>query len=310
MTETLLLVGHGSRHAAGNEEIERFAALWRARHPEWQIDVCFIELADVLLDAGLDRAAARGGRVVVLPLILNAAGHVKMDIPAAVGAARARHPAVTFTCAPHLGLGRDVFAMVMRRLDALMRELAVPDPRTTGIVLLGRGSSDAGANGEMARLARWVYEAGEHDLVDVAFTGITHPRLEAVVQRQARLGMSQILVQPVYLFTGVLIERIAAQVGRLRQAYPQISFALGGYFGFDDEMFALLDARTTAAQGGSGLLDCDGCRFRLAAEAEHAHHHDHGHHHGHGHHHDHHPGAAQPAHTHHGCGSGCGTAHA
>jgi sirohydrochlorin cobaltochelatase len=295
MNDTLLLIGHGSRHTAGNDEIERFAKKWRERRPGWRIEVCFIELAPVLMDAGLDRAAAvtpTGARVVVLPFILNAAGHVKMDIPQAVAAARLRHPATEFVCAPHLGLGRDIFAIVERRLDGLMRELAVPDPRTTGVVLLGRGSSDAGANGEMARLARWVFEAREHDLVDIAFTGITHPRLETVVQRQARLGMMQILVQPVYLFSGVLIERIGGQVERLRSAYPQISFALGSYFGFDAEIFALLDARALAAASGEQLLDCDGCDFRRAAAAGHAHHHHHGH------------GAA------HACGAGCAHAHA
>lgn len=317
MTDTLLLIGHGSRHGAGNDEIEAFAKKWRQRHLDWKIEVCFIELAAVLMDQGLDRAAAStpaGRRVVVLPFILNAAGHVKMDIPQAVAAARLRHPATEFVCAPHLGLGRDIFAIVERRLDGLMRELAVPDPRTTGVVLLGRGSSDAGANGEMARLARWVFEAREHDLVDIAFTGITHPRLESVVQRQARLGMSQILIQPVYLFTGVLIQRIGEQVARLKLAYPQLSFALGSYFGFDEEMFVLLDRRAQAAATGSELLDCDGCSFRLAAGRHHDHGHSHaavsGHSHPPAHHHDHpephahHATAAAPS-----CDGGCNHAH-
>ena len=297
MNDTLLLIGHGSRHQAGNDEIETFAKKWRQRRPGWRIEVCFIELADVLMDEGLDRAAAvtpEGRRVIVLPLILNAAGHVKMDIPQAVAAARVRHPGTDFVCAPPLGLGREVFALLERRLDGLMRELAVPDPRTTGVILLGRGSSDAGANGEMAKLARWVFEAREHDLVDIAFTGITHPRLESVVQRQVRLGMSQLLIQPVYLFTGVLIERIGEQVTRLKQAYPQVSFALGSYFGFDDEIFGLLERRAGAAAAGDEGLDCDGCAYRLAAAAE-----GHGHHHHHGH--DHH----QHAHGH-----ACGGQHA
>ncbi len=215
MNDTLLLVGHGSRRPGSNDEIEAFVQLWRQRHPDWIIELCFIELAEVLLETGLDRAAAHGRRVIVLPLILNAASHVKRDIPAAVATARARHPMIEFVCAPHLGLGRDIFAIVMRRLDGLMHEIAMPDPRTTGVILLGRGSSDASANGDMARLARWVYEASGHDLADIAFTDIAHPRLESVVQRQVRLGMSQILVQPVYLFSGVLIERIGALLAAL-----------------------------------------------------------------------------------------------
>lgn len=251
--ETLLLIGHGSRNPAGNEEILRFAATWRDRHPDWRIEVCFIELAETLLDAGLDRAAAAGQRVIALPLILNAAGHVKVEIPAAIEAARTRHPLVTFSCLPHLGMGREVFALLKRRIEGLMRELAMPDPKTTGVILLGRGSSDADANGEVARIARWVLEDGHHELVDIAFTGITFPRLETVVGRQIKLGMTQIVIQPLYLFTGTLIERIKTQVARLRTTYPQAAFALGGYFGFDEEIFALLDSRAQGADNIKGI---------------------------------------------------------
>jgi CbiX. len=78
-----------------------------------------------------------------------------------------------------------------------MKALDVPDPQTTGVILLGRGSSDAGANGELARMARWIFEENDHELVDLAFTGVTWPRLETVVQRQVKLGMTQICVIPV-----------------------------------------------------------------------------------------------------------------
>lgn len=290
---TILLVGHGSRMRAGNDEIERFAAEWRARRPMWRIEVCFIEYAEVLLDAGLDRAAAGAARVIVIPFILNAAGHVKMEIPAAIGHARERHPGVRFDCTRHLGMGREVFEVLAAQLDRLMHALHMPDPCTTGVILLGRGSSDAGANGELAKMARWIFEDTDHELVDLAFTGVTWPRLETAVQRQVRLGMTQIAVVPVYLFTGVLIERIDAQLARLRAQYPQIAFALGTHFGFDAGIFELVEARVADAQTeGASLLECDGCKYRLAAEAEHLHDHSHtaGHAHGghdHQHHHDH-----------------------
>ena len=278
---TLLIAAHGSRQQAGNDEVVRFVAMLRERHPQRRIELCFIEHADVLLDAGLDRAAQGARRVLTVPLILNAAGHVKMELPAAIDAARARHPQVEFTLARHLGMGRELLAVLQGELDRLMSELAVPDPQTTGVVLLGRGSSDAGANGELARMARWLYEDNDHELVDLAFTGITWPRLETVVQRQVKLGMTQIGIVPVYLFTGVLIERIAQQVERLRQSYPQVAFALSGYFGFAPELFELLDVRIADATQGQaesksgGLLECDGCTYRAAAQAEHLHDHSH-----------------------------------
>lgn len=285
---TVLLVGHGSRNPAGNAEIERFAAQWRTRRPDWRIEVCFIEYAEVLLDAGLDHAAHNARRVITLPFILNAAGHVKMELPAAIERARQRHRGVHFACARHLGMGREILGVLASQLDRLMAELHHPDPRTTGVILLGRGSSDAGANGELAKLARWLFEDSDHDLVDLAFTSITWPRLESVVQRQVRLGMSQIAVVPVYLFSGVLMDRINAQLIRLRQQYPDIAFALGGAFGFDAGVFDLVDARALGAGATEGgLLECDGCKYRLAAEAEHLHDHSHTHT-GHGHDHHHH----------------------
>lgn len=306
----ILLVGHGSRNREGNQEILHFAAQWRDRHPGWRIETCFIEHAEVLLDAGLDRAAHGARRVVTIPFILNAAGHVKMELPAAIERARQRHPGVAFACARHLGMGREIFSVLKGQLDRLLKQLDMPDPRTTGVVLLGRGSSDAGANGELAKMARWLFEDGDHELVDLAFTGVTWPRLETVVQRQARLGMTQICVVPVYLFTGVLMERIKAQVERLQRQYPQIAFALGTHFGFDKGIFDLLDAKVGGQELPEGaLLECDGCKYRLAAEAEHLHDHshthvhhshvphtdhDHGHHHGSDHAHAH---AHEHAHT-------------
>jgi sirohydrochlorin cobaltochelatase len=184
--------------------------------PDWRIEVCFIEHAEVLLDEGLDRAARGARQVLVIPFILNAAGHVKMELPAAMKRARARHPDRSSFPSPASRHGARDLRRPAGQLDRLMKQLAMPDPQTTGVILLGRGSSDAGANGELAKVARWMFEANEHELVDLAFTGVTWPRLETVVQRQARLGMTQICIVPVYLFTGVLIERIKAQVERLR----------------------------------------------------------------------------------------------
>ena len=100
--DCILLVGHGSREESGNEEIREFVAQWRARQPCWNIDVCFIEFAPPSLHDGLIAAAQGARRVLVLPLILNAAGHVKMEIPEAIEHARAHCPGTEFLYGPHL----------------------------------------------------------------------------------------------------------------------------------------------------------------------------------------------------------------
>ena len=301
MSETILLVGHGSREAAGNDEILAFAQQWRERQPGWSIEVCFIEFSEITMSEGLRRAAAKSARVIVVPLILNAAGHVKMDIPQAIDAARLKFPSVQFFYTPQLSACDALLNVVKRRLKSAMQKLDMPDPTTTGVVLLGRGSSDRHANGEMAKMARWLMEETDHELVDVAFTGITYPRLEKAVQRQSLLGMTQIVVLPYYLFNGTLVTRIARQVENLKTQYPTIRFISTAYFGFEREIFEVLEQRVGDVKRGApvALMPCDGCKYREFA-VEHG---QGGHHHDdavpHSHDHDHaHPHAADHAHDH------------
>jgi sirohydrochlorin cobaltochelatase len=277
MKTNILLVGHGSRNQNGNREIEEFATAWRARNPQWHIEICFIEFANVLLDSGLDNAARGAERVIVVPLILNAAGHVKMEIPHFIADARQRHAKVEFIYARHLGATESVLNILKRNLRKVMMDMEMPDPKNTGVILLGRGSSDRVANGEVAKMARWLFEESDHEWVDIAFTGITYPRLETVMQRHVRLGMTQVAILPYYLFTGTLIERIKRQIKRLQTQYPQIAIANGDYFGFEDEIYALLNERVAEANGdadesGYTMMECDGCLYRKAAEVEHHHH--------------------------------------
>ncbi|ELX11649.1 sirohydrochlorin cobaltochelatase CbiX [Janthinobacterium sp. HH01] len=288
--ETILIVGHGSREDSGNQEIREFTEQWRARRPEWRIELCFIEFAPPEMNDALLSAARSSRRVLVVPLILNAAGHVKMEIPEAIEQVRAACPQTEIMLAPHLTACDPILAILKRRLRKGMNALDMPDPTTTGVVVLGRGSSDRGANGEMAKMARWLLEEGDHELIDLAFTGITWPRLEKVVQRQVLLGMRQVLVLPYYLYTGTLMQRIHRQVEHLRGQYPQVRFFCGEHFGFENEIFELMDQRVEDLRAGvpDSRLPCDGCSYREIA-------HDLGHGHSHAHTHDH---AAAPAHDH------------
>jgi len=280
MKDTILLVGHGSREKSGNDEIEQFANEWRKHRPDDRIEVCFIEFADVTLDAGMANAAKDSKRVIVVPLILGAAAHVKMEIPHHIAHAREHHPNVEFIMAKHLGATDKVLKALKSELSKAMLALDAPDAKNTGVILLARGSSDKVANGEIAKMARWLFEETDHEMVDLAFTGITFPKVEIVAQRQVACGMKQVIVLPYYLYTGVLIERIFRQVERLKQQYPAVSFGLGKYIGFNQAIYELLDERVADAKGEGEnepkMLECDGCKYRDFAEE-----------HGFGHHHHH-----------------------
>lgn len=281
--DAIVLIGHGSREESGNDEIRQFArefaARWQPEHPDDTLHACFIEFDTVLTVDGLAQAAASRPRVIAVPLILNAAGHVKGDIPHALQHAAEQFPHTEFHCAPHLGAVPDILTILRRNLRQCMLRLNVPDPQTTGVILLGRGSSDPEANGEIAKMARWLWESAEHELVDIAFTGVTFPRLEKVVQRHVRLGMTQIIVLPYYLFTGVLIQRIDQQMVRLAEQYPHIRFAHSQHFGFAEEIHHLIAQRIEAARHNHPNGRTDWRALPTHGHEHHHHHHDPHHHH-------------------------------
>src|SRR5258707_5141020 len=91
----LLLVGHGTRDAAGLDEFAVVVERVRVAASE-PVEGCFLELARPTIGEGLARLVDRGvRRVTVVPVLLFAAGHAKRDIPAAVEEAAARHPEIT-----------------------------------------------------------------------------------------------------------------------------------------------------------------------------------------------------------------------
>lgn len=258
--DCILLIGHGSRDPNGNPQIESFTQQWRDSQPDWHIELCFIEFAEVEIKQGLDNAAAKGQRVIIVPFVLNAAGHVRAEIPHHIEHAKKRHPETHFVYTPPVTAGEPIFTILKRNLQKSFAKLDFPAPANTGVILLGRGSSDRNANGEVSKMARWLFEDSEHDLVDVAFTGVATPRLETVVQRHINLGMKQIIVLPLYLFDGTLINRIHRQMARLQQQYTDVAFAHSSYFGFEPEIKAVLSTRVLNVlqdDKGSEFLDID-----------------------------------------------------
>src|SRR5579859_4839387 len=118
----LLLVGHGSRDPRATAEHESLARAYRTRRSGAKVETAYIELSEPLLEEGLARAASGARRVVVVPLFLFGAGHVKNDVPLALEAARARFPGVAFSAAPPLGVHPDLVALAWERAAPLVPE--------------------------------------------------------------------------------------------------------------------------------------------------------------------------------------------
>jgi sirohydrochlorin ferrochelatase len=103
---SLLIIAHGSRRAASNDEVRALCEQVRAQSgtPYAQIETAFLELAEPDIPTGLATLAARGAtEIVAFPYFLAAGTHVTEDIPAAVETFCRTHPHVAVRITPHLG---------------------------------------------------------------------------------------------------------------------------------------------------------------------------------------------------------------
>ena len=84
MKPALLVIGHGTKSAAGVAEFSALIDRVRSRAVEADIEGGFLELAPPPIQEAVVRLVEAGHRSIdVVPLVLVAAGHSKGDIPAA-----------------------------------------------------------------------------------------------------------------------------------------------------------------------------------------------------------------------------------
>ncbi len=111
----LLIVAHGSRRGASNDEV-RVLAQRVAEHlqlPANNVQVAFLELALPSIETALDECFNNGtDEVSVLPYFLSSGTHVVNDVPREIAAAQAKWPDKTIKVLPHIGAAETMISLI------------------------------------------------------------------------------------------------------------------------------------------------------------------------------------------------------
>lgn len=102
----LLIIAHGSRRTASNDEVKALAAKVAARLqiPAHHVQAAFLELALPSIESALNECFQRGVHEVwVLPYFLSSGSHVVSDVPREIAAAQRQWPDKVITLLPHIG---------------------------------------------------------------------------------------------------------------------------------------------------------------------------------------------------------------
>lgn len=245
MTRGLLLVGHGTRDQRGQAEFLSLAAAVAARTGGIAVQPAFLELVRPGVEQGL-RLLARSHvqHVVIQPLMLFAAGHVKRDLPSAVqAAAQPMHVELM----PHLGCHPALVRLSVERFVQASGGLDDSEARETLTILVGRGTSDADGQAEFVRFAQLRCAACPTGGFEHCFVAAAEPGLEAMLLQASTWHYKRVVVQPHLLFRGEVYDSIAHAVERVRRAAPQKQWLLAPHLGPDLVLAEMMAERALRA---------------------------------------------------------------
>ncbi|MBR8827900.1 MAG: sirohydrochlorin chelatase [Gomphosphaeria aponina SAG 52.96 = DSM 107014] len=287
----LLMVGHGTKDTDGRQAFLDFVAAYQELDTSRPVIPCFLELTAPLIPEGVERCVAEGFTdITVLPVLLFAARHTKFDVTNELDRLKQRYPFLQFHYGRHFGNTPLI-------LDLWRDRLAQIDPaetikkENTVLLIVGRGSSDPDANSDVYKFSRLLWEGSNYRTVETCFIGITHPRLEEGFERARLYQPQRIIVLPHFLFTGALVKKINRISAQQQAQYPATEIINLPEIGFTPELMSILREREIESQLGQTQMNCEMCKFRLAAVSPTVshHHHAHEHHHDHPHAHEHPP---------------------
>src|SRR5579864_6367225 len=260
----VMLCGHGSRDPEAIQEFERLGAELRARLAPQDMELGYLEFARPIIRDGLEALKRRGAtRITAVPGMLFAAAHVKNDLPWEVNSFAAANPAI------ELRFGREL-AIEPQLLQAAAGRIAEAEnaaPRTrpreeTLLLVVGRGTNDPDANGNICKVARFLWEGMGFGWAETAYSGVASPLIEPALRRALKLGFPRIIVFPYFLFTGVLVKRIYAETERAQGRHPDVAMVKAEYLRDHPLVIEALAERVDEVGRGDNRMNCQLCKYR------------------------------------------------
>ncbi|MFI7284397.1 sirohydrochlorin chelatase [Micromonospora chersina] len=206
----VVLVAHGSRDPRGAAATRALARAVAAARPGVPVLPSWLDHTDPGPAAVLrDLAAAGHSRAVLVPLLLTAAYHRKVDIPAAVAEAGAAIDVrVTDVLGPADG------TVDVRLLAGLCRRLAEAEPGgVDAVVLAAAGTRDPRARGSVGRVAAALgAELGVP--CRVSYASAAPPGAGVAVSRLRAAGARRVAVAAYFLAPGLFHDAVRSEAER------------------------------------------------------------------------------------------------
>ena len=268
MTKTGIMVcGHGSRDVEAIGQFAQVAEALRERFPGQPVEYGFLEFARPIISDGLNALIARGvDDILAVPGMLLAAGHVKNDIVSVLNDYKAEREKAGQTIGFGFGRALDIDPRLLQaardRIEEAERAADAVSRSETLLMVVGRGTSDPDANGDIAKVARMIGEGMGFGWTEVSYSGVAFPLVAPGLEHAVKLGYRRIIVFPYFLFTGILVKRIYAITDEIAALNPGIEFLKAPYLNDHPLVLETFANRVRGIREGDNTMNCLSCKYR------------------------------------------------
>ena len=260
----ILICGHGSRNKLAIKEFQELTRFIQQRFPSILVEYGFLEFAKPSLTDALDKLRNSSiKKVIAIPAMLFAAGHVKNDIPSLL-MNYAKKTGIEVIYGRELGINNLMISAACERVKEVFKKNNSLNPQESLLVVVGRGSSDPDANSNVSKITRMVVEGLGLGWGETVFSGVTFPLVEPGLRNVVRLGYKNIIIFPYFLFSGVLVTRIKRQSDLVALDNPHVAFHEAKYLSSHQYVVETFVERIEEVfnDENNNFMNCSLCKYR------------------------------------------------
>ena len=260
----ILICGHGSRNKLAITEFKELTEFVQERYPDILVEYGFLEFAKPSIIDALDKLKNNSiKKVIAIPAMLFAAGHVKNDIPSLL-INYSNKVDMEIIYGRELGINNLMISAACERVKDEFKKNSSLKPEESLLVVVGRGSSDPDANSNVSKITRMIVEGLGLGWGETVFSGITFPLVEPGLRNAVKLGYKNIIIFPYFLFSGVLVTRIKRQSDLVAINNPKVSFIHSKYLSSHPYVIDTFVERIEEVfnNKNNNFMNCSLCKYR------------------------------------------------
>ncbi|RLQ95883.1 sirohydrochlorin chelatase [Falsibacillus albus] len=256
--EAVLLICHGTRLKQGRDEALFFAERCLRKIDVPIKEICFLELASPSIEDGFEMCIRKGAKkVTVIPVLLLAAVHAKVDIPEKLSFISEKYPHIQISYGRPFGVHPAISTLLWERMKqstSIMGDAVV--------LLVGRGSRDPDVKRDLHSIA--IQLCGDFPVsnVQTCFLTAAEPSFEESLML-AGWGRKQIIIIPYLLFSGLLLNGMKKSIQHQRKMTGQ-DIILCEPLGYHFILEMVLHSRIMEAMKDPSFCFCKGGAYYVS----------------------------------------------